>query len=502
MVFAAGFACGDWPQLQFDGANRGFSSGQRIRTGVHADRTTSGGYGPESWGWTNRWLAGQPVVGNGKVIVGSMTNRVFALDETSGVLVWSTDVGAPVLNSCAVVDGRVVVATQGGTVWALSAVDGETIWSVSFSRHGFAAAPTVVGGRIFVGAKDGRFHGIDLETGSVVWSFEVGGSEDMGADRAAILCTAAVMDGRVFFGAENMHAYGLDTETGARIWRRGITGQSFVFGDPVGSNDERAGITFAAGWAVASEQHGGVVIFRTQPIYAPPWLLDSEETFLEQATGTNWMGNPLGTTNEWIVEQRAISQRLAGNPSRRTLWALEPATGEDKYSLPLPVLWTSGSGHAGTPPVVDDESGRAWVTLRTVYARLDSGSIVRPYGDLVNLHLDFDPAIYTNPSAGRLGFEPFPCAAPPDCIAVYGDVHKVSDEGEVLTGCANALISTTWVSDGGYDLESGQTFNVRYYSSDDLGGAPLYGAAAGAVLANGRVILRDTTGIKSYAAEP
>ena len=267
-----------------------------------------------------------------------------------------------------------------------------------------------------------------------------------------------------------------------------------------GSGDERAGLTFSAGWVVASAQNGGVVLFRTQPVYAPHWLLDTEEALLETATGTNWVGNPLGTTNDWIVEQRAISQRLADNPFRRTLWALNPETGADRYAEPLPVLWTSGSGHAGTPPVVDDTAGRAWIPLRTVYARLDSGSIVRPYGDLAGLRLDFDPAIYTDPDVGRLGFELFDCAFPPDCIAAYGDVHKVSDEGEVLTGCQNAIISSTWVSDGGYDLESEVSFNVRYYSSDDLAGAPLYGAAAGAVIANGRVLLRNTRGIHSYAA--
>ncbi len=489
----------DWPQLQCDAAKSGFQPAESLATGRHANSTPTGGYGAEAWGWTNTWLAGQPVVAGGRVVIGSLLGQVFALDETTGAEAWSVEVDGPILNSCAILGDRVIVATQAGTVHALSLSNGAALWTYSGARKGFAAAPTLSGDRIFIGSKDGLFHALDAATGAAAWTFAVGGSNDAGVARAPILCSAAVLDGRVFFGAENMQAYALDAATGARLWRRPVQGQSFVFGDPVGSNDEQGGCTFSAGWAVASAQNGGVVIFRTQPVYSPVWLLDTEEAFLEAATGTDWTTFPLGATNDWIAEQRAISHRLQSNAFRRTLWALDPLTGADKYALPLPVLWTSGSGHAGTPPVVDDAGQRAWITLRTVYSRLDSGSIVRPYGDLVKLNLSFDPAIYTNAAQGALGFVPFACDDGANCIEAYGDIHKVSDEGEVLTGGANAILSSTWVSNGGYDLDSERTFNVRYYSSDDLGGAPLYGAAAGMVVANGRIVVRDTRGIKSYA---
>lgn len=81
-----------------------------------------------------------------------------------------------------------------------------------------------------------------------------------------------------------------------------------------------------------------------------------------------------------------------------------------------------------------------------------------------------------------------------------GDIHKVSNEGELLTGCQNAIVSSTWVNDGGWDTQRERTFNIRYYSSDDLGGAPAYGSGAGAVFAEGHVILRNTQGVVVHPA--
>lgn len=492
----------DWPQLQCDAAKSGYQPFMRIPTiNRHAHTTPYGGYGAPLWSFTNRFLAGQPVVAGGLVVIGSLTNRVFGLQLTNGAVRWSVDVGSAVLNSCAIHSGRVIVATQGGLLMGLDPLTGQTLWTYRGARKGYAAAPTVSDGIVYIGSKDGRFHAVDAVTGATQWIFEVGGSADAGVPRAPILCSAAVLSNRVFFGAENMCAYALDRATGQRVWRRQLTGQSFVFGAEVGSDDERGGVSVSAGWPVASRQAGGVVIFRTQPIYDSVRILGIGETAIEQSSGTNAMGNPLGTTNDWRREQRGLSAWLASNAYLRTFWELDPATGSNKYGALMPVLWTSGSGGAPAPPVVDDVGNRAWVVLRTAYARIDSFGMVRQYGDLVKLHLDFDPAIYTNPAQGRLAFTYFGCPNWPDCTDAYGDIHKVSDEGELLTGCQNAIVSSTWVNDGGWDTERERTFNIRYHSSDDLGGAVTYGSHAGAVFAGGYVLIRTTHALETFPVQ-
>lgn len=207
----------------------------------HATTTSYGGYGPGLWVFTNRFLAGQPVVSDGLVVVCSLTNRVFGLALSNGAVRWSADIGAPVLNSCAIHSGRVIVATQAGLLLALNPDNGAPLWSDHGARKGYAAAPTVADGSAYIGSKDGRFHAVDALTGATQRVFEVGGPSDTGVARAPILCSAAVLSNRVFFGAENMHAYALDRATGQRLWRRKLAGQSFVFGAEVGPSDERGG---------------------------------------------------------------------------------------------------------------------------------------------------------------------------------------------------------------------------------------------------------------------
>ena len=310
----ASLQAADWPQLQCDAAKSGFQAAERIVTSKHANTTPTGGYGPENWAWNSAALAGQPVVAEGIVAIGSVTNRVLALEETSGAVRWSVDVGGAVLNSCAIADGKVIVATQAGKVSALAVSNGVTVWTYSGATKGFAAAPTVADGRVLIGSKDGRFHALDLATGQAAWMFQVGGTNDAGVARTPILCSAAVLSNRVHFGAENMHPYALDAQTGAAVWRRQLRGQSFIGVEGVAAVSDTRGVNFSAGWAVASRQGGGTVIFRTQPVYSFHLGLNADGTFIEGVTGTNWTGNPLGDTNDWIVEQRAISQRLQQNP--------------------------------------------------------------------------------------------------------------------------------------------------------------------------------------------
>jgi hypothetical protein len=487
MIVMAGITgcwAADWPQLQRDAARSGYQAGETLATNRHTNSNPAG-YGSPAWSWNApEPLSGQPVVAQGVVAIGTTKGRVFALDERTGAVRWTVDVGSPVFATLAIADGKVIVPTQRGELLALALNDGSRVWTYRGAQKGYAASPAVEGNRIYLGSKDGRFHAVDLATGQAAWVFEVGGSNDAGAERAPILASAAVLDGRVFFGAENLFAYGLNASTGARLWRRRLEGQSFSWL-----------------WPVASRQAGGVVIFRTTPVYSHGDMLIGDEYFLQQTTGVNDATQNDGTPQQWLAEQRAISQRIRNNPHRRSFWVLRSSDGQDRYSQPEPVLWTSGSGDAGAPPVVDDAGGRAWMTARSVWARFD-GVGVRPFGDLNPINFNFDPNVYTDGASieSRLFLQYFRCASPYfGCKEAWEDFHKISDEFEILTAASNAIVSSNWVSVGGVDLSTHRTFNIRYYSSDDTGSAELYGTHVGAVIANARVVLRDTKGLKSYA---
>ena len=473
----------DWPQLQCDAARSGFQPAMTLHTSRHTN-TNPAGYGAPVWAWdAPEPLSGQPVTASGLVAIGTTAGRVHVLDARTGAVRWVRDLGSPVLTTLAIADNRVIVPTHAGELLALSTADGQTVWSYRGARKGYMAAPAIAGGAVLIGDKSGRFHSVNLQTGAAQWVFDVGGAQDAGAERAPITASAAVLGDRVFFGAENLFAYALNRQSGARLWRRRLNGQSF-----------------GRMWPVASAQAGGVVIFRTAPVYQFSQLLLDDERFLTDTSNTGGQTTILGTPQQWLAEQRAISRRLRDNPHRQSMWVLRASDGTDRYSEPLPVLYTGGSGDVPAAPAVDDLNGRAWITARSAFARFD-GIGVRLYGDLLKLNLGFDPGVYNDGTGieARLGLQFFRCmASPSNCMQAWEDFHKISDEAEVLTATPNAVVVSNWVSVGGVDLATDRTFNIRYYSSDDTGAAGLYGTHIGAVFANGQVILRDTRGLKAY----
>ena len=63
----------------------------------------------------------------------------------------------------------------------------KTVWLVSSSQ-------AVVGGRLNIGADDGKVFCLDASTGSKIWNYTTGG---------AVFFSAAVIDGRVYVGSDD-----------------------------------------------------------------------------------------------------------------------------------------------------------------------------------------------------------------------------------------------------------------------------------------------------------
>lgn len=471
----------DWAQLQHDERGSGYEPNITIKTNTHVN---TGGYGNTVWKRDiPEELTGQPIVVGSTLVIPAVSGKVYAINTSDGSIKWSVSTGAGILGSVAITEGKVIVGNFAGKLFALDINNGNTLWTFDGGSGAFSVSPRFSNGTIYIGSEGGVFYAVKVSDGTQKWAFKVGGPSDSGVINAPILSTAAVLGSRVFFGAENMRVYALDTTTGNLLWKRTVYGQSF--------NHHHL---------VASSQNGGVIMARTQPIYTfHKMTLNPDDTFLTSATGKNWNGNPLGNLNEWVIEQKAISERLATNPYRRSLWDLDPATGNDKYSKPLPIIYTFGNGDVPAAPIVDDTTNRAWIIGRSVYARFDSGGTVRQYADPLKLNLNFNPNIYTNSNLGEsaLAFTYFPCNGNTDCKITYEDFHLVGDEHEFVTAVKNALMLSSWAGAGGIDINSGSSFNIVDYGANDTNRDRLRGKA-GVVASNGKLFFRDNRGIKAY----
>ena len=120
---------GAWTTYHHDNAHTGFDSTQPAAAGATA-------------GWVSPTLDGQvygePLVFNGLVYVGTLAGTVYALDQSTGLIAWSKNVGAPQSkpsNQCGNVSplgilGTPVIDATAGRIYVSELRASDTLWHV------------------------------------------------------------------------------------------------------------------------------------------------------------------------------------------------------------------------------------------------------------------------------------------------------------------------------------------------------------------------------------
>ena len=184
-----------------------------------------------------------------------------------------------------------------------------------------------------------------------------------------------------------MHAYAADLRTGRRLWRSAkLSGQSLRDYYPVVLGD--------------------VAVFRTNPAVSMPERIAADREVLIRAAGVEapdwraldrWLKGPgpRGSSAQFEAEQAAILDHLGRDPSARTFFALDVATGREAGRVP--VLWAGGCQGVGAPPV---QTSRGPVVFwRTMYSNWNLG--VAPLVGLGFLDLGAAGSGRSSTSTGR-----------------------------------------------------------------------------------------------------
>jgi outer membrane protein assembly factor BamB len=90
-----------------------------------------------------------PAVANGIVYFGSTDTHLYAVDATTGALVWRLDPGDAIVSSPTVSDGVVYLGTMGGGLFALDAATVHVDWGVTMDGP-IESSPEVVGGIVYL----------------------------------------------------------------------------------------------------------------------------------------------------------------------------------------------------------------------------------------------------------------------------------------------------------------------------------------------------------------
>lgn len=135
------------------------------------------------------------------------------------------------VNQVAVVDGHVLIGSSSeDTVTCLDAVTGEPKWRF-FADGPVRMAPTVTGGRVYVGSDDGSAYCLDATSGTLVWKHTPSGANNyLVANNGRFVSPWAIRSGVVvdggtaycaagIFPGEGVFVTALNALTGERQWQ-------------------------------------------------------------------------------------------------------------------------------------------------------------------------------------------------------------------------------------------------------------------------------------------
>ena len=162
---------------------------------------------------TSKAVQYSPVVTDGVVYIGAqgdVDHSVHALDAMSGEQVWAAGVPYPYGAEFAVtvVNGKLYAPGASGEFYAMDASTGEVLWSVSVGM-GSESPPAVLDGVVYLTAVNTAY-ALNEATGEEIWSY---GTEKF----PAIDHPAVVVDG-VYYFAPDSNLYALDVTTGHLNW--------------------------------------------------------------------------------------------------------------------------------------------------------------------------------------------------------------------------------------------------------------------------------------------
>ena len=118
---------------------------------------------------TRSALSSQPALSGSTLVIGTtVTNRIHAVDTTTGEEIWQFQAGGAVSADPAIADGVVYIGSHDGTMNAFDLASGSIVWQQDLGSDVTGGA-LVAGDRVFVGLKDGSFLALERSSGEELW---------------------------------------------------------------------------------------------------------------------------------------------------------------------------------------------------------------------------------------------------------------------------------------------------------------------------------------------
>jgi outer membrane protein assembly factor BamB/tRNA A-37 threonylcarbamoyl transferase component Bud32 len=189
-----------------------------------------------------------PCVAEGKVVIGSYDNNIYAVDVKDGEFIWKFATDGGVASSPFFWHDRVFFGSLDGSLYAVYLTSGQKAWSFRTKGRIFSS-PRADFGHVFFGSDDGVFYAVNSMAGREAWRIDTGSrirssamvSEELlyfGSDdgvvhavnlsgevrwrfvtKRAVISSPALAEGLVVVGSQDWSVYAVDASSGWSTWR-------------------------------------------------------------------------------------------------------------------------------------------------------------------------------------------------------------------------------------------------------------------------------------------
>jgi outer membrane protein assembly factor BamB len=135
-----------------------------------------------------------------------------AYSEYTGQLLWTYPLHGGSLSFNAYHNGCVFIADTFGYVYALNVSTGHLLWEKNIGGSCDISSPTISGGLLFIGTRDGAdgaFYALNESTGSILWKYSIG---------ASVTAPPSIVDGMMLCGSDGWNMYAFDVGLGDGDW--------------------------------------------------------------------------------------------------------------------------------------------------------------------------------------------------------------------------------------------------------------------------------------------
>lgn len=172
---------------------------------------------PKWYVWTEGEVWCSPSSDGQTIFIGSDDGRLYALD-LDGKTIWKTKLAGKVRSSSPCLSKSpdnfglpsIYIGTQSGHLYRISKDNGAVLWSTNLGSP-LLSSPSLIQSYVLIGSSDGYLNCLRTSNGSVIWRFRT-------ADKvwSSPLLTR---DLKVFVGSLDSHIYQLNIVTGQLIWK-------------------------------------------------------------------------------------------------------------------------------------------------------------------------------------------------------------------------------------------------------------------------------------------